>query len=497
MPSTSNPTQPQDGLGRRAVRGASVTIAGQGGRILIQLLSVVVLARLLSPSDYGLFAMVMAVAGIAEVFRDFGLSQAAVQAKSLSEEQRDWLFWINSAIGLILSIIVFFSSWAIAGFFGHGELVQLSQSIAVVFLLNGIATQFRASLTRSLRFTALALIDLTSSAIGLGTAILMGVLGFGVWALAGQLIIQAIVVLLMSAAACRWLPHLPRRGVAIKSFLRFGWHMVATQIITYAGNNADTVTIGLAFGPAPLGIYNRPFQLVMNIANQLRAPITNVAIPILSRLQEAPDRFWKFARVGQSALGYSIVPALALATGAALPATDILLGREWLSSAPILAFLAASAALQTLGYFGYWVYVSKGITGALFQFNLVSVGIKIACLVIGAHWGVTGVAAGYFISAIVSWPLSLIWIAKTIHEVPIRMFTTAFLRMGGLATAAAGTAYMATTWTADFGSWVQLLSALGAVIVLYAAALLIPAPRRDMRELIGVAAMLRREKARP
>ena len=107
-----------EGLGRRAVRGAAVISAGQGLRILIQLASVVVMARLLSPADVGLFAMVMSVAGIAEVFRDFGLSQAAVQAPVLTTQQRSNLFWINSAMGAALAVAVFLSSWGIAALYG-------------------------------------------------------------------------------------------------------------------------------------------------------------------------------------------------------------------------------------------------------------------------------------------------------------------------------------------------------------------------------------------
>ena len=117
------------------------------------------MARLLSPADFGLFAMVMSIAGIAEVFRDFGLSQAAVQAPVLTAQQRSNLFWINSAIGATLAVAVFLSSWGIAALYGQEELAPLAQLASVAFLLNGLATQFRASLNRALRFRALAITD--------------------------------------------------------------------------------------------------------------------------------------------------------------------------------------------------------------------------------------------------------------------------------------------------------------------------------------------------
>lgn len=481
-----------DGLGRKAARGAAVTVVGQSGKILIQLVSVVVLARLLSPNDYGLFAMVMSVAGIAEVFRDFGLSQAVIQAKNVSRDQRDSLFWINSGIGLALSLFVFFGSWGIAAFYRHPELAVLAQAASVVFFFNGLATQYRASLSRALRFKALAGMEIVSAFFGLGIAIVMGALQFGVWALVGQLVGQAFAFLVFSALSCRWIPRLPKRGTPVESFLRFGGNMVATQVIGYVGGNADKVIIGLFLGGAPLGLYTRPYQLVMNIATQLRAPITNVAIPVLSRLQDTPARFWEFARIGQTALGYTIVAALGLATGASIPLTQILLGDQWMASAPIMSFLAAAAALDTLGYFGYWVYVSKGITAALFRYNLLSVSTKLTCLLIGARWGVTGVAAGFLIATSISWPLSLIWIAKSIDSVPIRVFTTNFIRMATLAAVAAGVAKLGTMWAPAEAPWLQLLVATLLAGTVYLLGIAVKPIRHDMQDMIRAARLIGR-----
>lgn len=494
MDAKDSPQPVNDGLGRKAARGAAITVVGQFGKIIIQLVSVVVLARLLSPNDYGLFAMVMSVAGIAEVFRDFGLSQAVVQAKSVSREQRDSLFWINSGIGLALSLIVFFGSWGIAAFYGHPELAPLAQVAAIVFLVNGFTTQYRASLTRSLRFKALAVIDVVSSLVAMAIAIFMGLAGLGAWALVGQLIIQAFLVLVSSAICARWIPRWPKRSTSIRKFMHFGGNMVATQIITYIGGNADRVIIGLFLGAAPLGIYTRPYQLVMNIANQLRAPITSVAIPVLSRLQNSHYRYWDFTRLGQAALGYSILPALGLAAGAAEPLTEILLGSQWLASAPILSVLSAAAGLQTLGYFGYWVYVSKGITGVLFRYNLLSVSIKVLALFAGTPWGVAGVATGYLLATLVSWPLSLIWINKNVSGVPMRSLTYGFVRMGLLASGGGSAAHFAIVIINSSSVWLDLVAASIGILAFYSVATIIPSVRRDMHGLIALRSYLKRSR---
>ena len=134
-----------DRLAQRAARGAGVTLVGQGVRIVLQTATVAVLARLLDPHDYGLLAMVLVIVGIGEIFRDFGLSNAAIQAKTLkSVEQRDALFWVNSVIGLVLTAIVFAGAPLAAWAFGQPNLLHITQVLAFTFIINGLATQYRA-----------------------------------------------------------------------------------------------------------------------------------------------------------------------------------------------------------------------------------------------------------------------------------------------------------------------------------------------------------------
>src|SRR6478736_8040851 len=124
-------------LGQRSARGAAVTMTGQGVKFVVQLSSVVILARLLSPQDYGLMAMALVVVSAAEVVRDFGLSSAAVQAKELSTAQRDNLFWINLTVGLLLSVVALAGADLVGRAYGHPELTTMTRALAVVFLLNG------------------------------------------------------------------------------------------------------------------------------------------------------------------------------------------------------------------------------------------------------------------------------------------------------------------------------------------------------------------------
>ncbi len=150
-------------LGRVAARGAGVTLAGQGARILLQLASVTVLARLLSPGDYGLLAVGLVVVGVGEVFRDLGLTTAAIRAPDLTRGQRDGLFWLNVAAGALLAVLALAAAAPVAALFRQPELADVVRSLSAVFLLNGLTAQYRAGLVRDLRFGAVAGVDLGAS----------------------------------------------------------------------------------------------------------------------------------------------------------------------------------------------------------------------------------------------------------------------------------------------------------------------------------------------
>ncbi|MET4137447.1 O-antigen/teichoic acid export membrane protein [Pseudarthrobacter sp. PvP090] len=474
-----------------------MTMSGQALRIAVQVLSVAILARLLSPAEYGLLAMVAAVIGVADIFRDFGLSTAAIQAKTLSRSQRNNLFWINTSIGLLLSILVWISAPLIAWMYHQPALVPIAQSLAWTFLLNGMATQYRADLNRNLRFTLLATADVIAPAIALGVAAALAAGGAGYWALVAQQLVQFVVMLVIVAAGSGWFPGLPSKSTSMDGMLRFGWNIVATQLINYASNNADSVIIGLRFGVGPLGHYNRAFQLLMTPLNQVRAPATRIAIPILARLQDDEKRYSAFLLRGQSALGHSLGFMLGVGAGASVPLTAVFLGAgEWSGVAPILSLLAVAGVFQVLAFVGYWVYVTRGLTRNLVHYSVVSSLIRVVLIVLGSQWGVIGVAAGYAIAPAVTWPLSFWWLSRC-TPLPVRSLYQGALRIIFVSGVALGTSYGVSAALGQLPAVVALLAAVGAALVVCTAiAVVIPPFRRDLLEIRDLAGRMVRPSRR-
>lgn len=481
-------------LGDTAARGVVTTLSGQALKLVIQVLSVVILARLLTPQDYGLVAMVAVIIGIADLFRDFGLSSAAIQAKTLSDKQRDNLFWLNAALGAVLATIIFCIAPLIAALYNQPKLVEISHVLAATFLLSGLATQYRADLTRRLKFTKLALSDIVAAAVALLVAVIAASMGAGYWALIVQQLTQYAFMLVLVTTGAAWLPGKPSRRTPMDGMIKFGWNLVATQLVGYLSKNIDSLVIGIRFGAVPLGLYSRAFQLLMAPLSQIRSPSTTVALPVLSRLHDDDERFASFVQRGQLALGYTLVTALGVVAGAGLPITELFLGHTWLSLAPILSLLAAAGAFQTLAFVGYWVYLAKGLTKYLFRYSIAESVVTVACILLGSQWGIVGVAAGYAATQAIGWPLSLWWLARY-SKLKVRPLYAAALRIIVVSSVMGVAAHLAVQALHGFPSYVAVVAALLAgYAVLALAAISIPRIRRDVTGVLEIAARARRRK---
>lgn len=485
--------------GRVAARGAAVTTVGQVVRIGVQLAGIVVLARLLDPSAYGVVTMVVAITGIGEVLRDFGLSSAAIQAREVTRAQRTNLFWINTGIGGVLMLLVLGAGYPIAALYGDDRLVPIAAALSVTFLLNGVATQHRADLTRRMRFTALAVVDTTAQVTGLAVAVVLAAHGAGYWALVAQQVVAALVQVVTLVAHTRWVPGLPRRGVPMRQFLRFGSNLAAVQLLGYASRNVDSVVIGATVGATALGLYNRAFQLMMLPLIQINAPSTRVALPVLSRMQDDPVRFRSYLRVGQGALLSATSFVLALCAAQAHAVVEVALGSQWDGVVGPFRVLSVAGFAATAGYATYWVVLAKGLTGANLRFALVSRPLMVLAIAVGGFWGVMGVAVAYAVSSLVLWPAQLLWLSRRSDAPAGMMFITGARVL--LVNAAAGAVSWLSTRLLDAAlaptALVDLLvGGTVLVVALVVAAAVVPAYRRDLRELVAAVGHLRGRRRR-
>jgi PST family polysaccharide transporter len=353
-----------------------------------------------------------------------------------------------------------------------------------MFLVNGLATQYRADLSRRLKFFLLALADVLSPAVALAIATVFALQGAGFWSLVVQQLTQFVVMLTIVVISAGWLPGRPTRKTSMDGMLTFGWNLLATQLVGYVSKNTDSFVIGLRFGAGELGLYNRAFQLLMTPLNQVRAPSTTVALPVLSRLADENARYSHFVERGQIALGYTLVAGLGVVAGAGGPVTELFLGSKWASIAPALSLLAAAGAFQTLAYVGYWVYVSRGLTKYLFRYSVLEAVVTVSLVLIGSQWGFVGVAGGYAVTQAINWPLSFWWLSKW-TPIPVRRLYGGALRIVIVASViAAASSWASFAFEAPLIAVVVALFSGAAVLVL--AATVCPPVRRDLLSVFDV-----------
>lgn len=451
-------------LGTAAARGGSLTLLGQAIKICLQLVGLIILTRLLAPEDFGLTAMVIAFIGVGEILRDFGLSSAAMQAQSLSAAQKSNLFWLNTGFGAAVMILAIAASPLIALFFDEPRLVWITLALSVTFLLNGIGTQFGVELSRNLRFAPLVSVELLAQLFGLVAAFVLALAGAGYWALVAQQIAYALVLCCGRLLVARWRPGFPSRDASVRSFINYGKNMVAAQGLSYAASNTDNLVIGRQFGTVWLGYYNRAYQVLMVPVNQLLNPLTNVVLPVLSKLLGDPARFAR-AVVGLNAMvGLGATAVFSVICAAGVPAVRVLFGAGWAPAGEALQILAVGGLFQVFAFIGYWVFLATAETRMLLRYNLVTKPLVVACVIAGAFWGPLGVAAGYSVGLALSWPILLLWLRRRREFPALRLaLTSAQMVLAGGAVVVVGR-FIVGTGLPDFSAVLACAAVAIAVI---------------------------------
>jgi O-antigen/teichoic acid export membrane protein len=393
----------------RAARGGVVTIVSQGGRMALQVLSTMVLARLLAPQEFGFFAMATAVTGFVTLFQEMGLSAATVQTQEVSHGQISVLFWINVTMGLLVSLVMFLLAGPIAWFYGEPGLVKLVRVLALGPLVGGLSVQHSALLQRQMKFGTRAAISLTAALSGVVSAIVLAWLGAGYWALAAMSLTEECVSTAGRWWACRWHPGLPRRGTRVRGMVAFGSNLVGFNVVNYGARNLDNVLIGRFAGAGALGLYSRAYGLLMMPLAQVNAPVAGVAVPALSRLVDTPQRYRRAYCSLVEKIQMVSVPAISFLVVCADWVVVLFLGPRWHNAATIYALLALAGIVQPLANTTGWLFVTQGRTLEMFRWGLIGGGLAIGSFVAGLPWGAVGVAAAYGLTGLlVSTPL-LMW----------------------------------------------------------------------------------------
>ena len=337
-------TVPQtDGLKQKVVQSGTAKLFGQAANFVLRLAFLTIMARLLSPEEFGLFAMVTVVTGFYGLFTSAGLSSATIQRVTVTDVQISTLFWVNMLIGAVLCALCLATAPALVAFFHEPRLMWVTAAMAVGFLVNAAGVQHIALLQRDLRYVTLTSIEVLAQVASMATGIALAVAGFGLWALVASTLAGPGVMTVLAWITTGWIPGRPHRDAEILSMLRFGGVVTIQVVLHYAAQNIDKVLLGRFRGADTLGIYGRAYQLVAMPMTNLSAAVGWVAFSALSRIQDDPRRYRSYFLKGYGVVVSLVVPILVFATVFADDIVRVVLGAQWTDVSLIFQLLAPAA----------------------------------------------------------------------------------------------------------------------------------------------------------
>src|SRR5207248_8578831 len=382
-------------LKQRTISGGAVTVSAQAAKFVLNLASTVILARLLTPPDFGLVAMVTVVTGFLAMFRHAGLAIPTVQREQITHAQVSNLFWINLGVSGLCALILAALSPAMAWFYRDSRITYITLILSTTFLIGGFRVQHLALLKRQMRFKAIALIEVGSMATGVLAGVAMALLRYRYWSLVGLSLATEIAAFLLTGSVSRWRPQLPSRGAGIGPLVAFGAHQTAGNFIFGLARGCDNLLIGRFYGPAAVGLYSRAAALVIRPMEQFLLPIDAVFLPTLSRLQSQPDRYRStFLRLYEP-IAMSVFFLSSLLLALAMPLTLVLLGRKWEAATAIFAGFTFTAIHLPLATAANWLLTSQGRGKDIFRVTSINAFLTLASFIVGLPFGPLGVAIAF------------------------------------------------------------------------------------------------------
>jgi PST family polysaccharide transporter len=409
------PAKAGGGLRRLAVRGAGVTVFAQATVFAVQLIATVVLARLLTPSDFGVVIMVTTFSLVLMSFGQNGYSEAVIQREELDHFLASNLFWINIAAGLVLAIGFAAAGRLMASFYGDPRVVLVAASISISIFLSSMSVLHVALLKRALHFHVTSTIDVLSNVVSVVVSIILAVAGWGYWALVAAVVVRPLVQTVGAWSLCRWIPSLPRRVTGTASIVRFALHVYGRFSFNYLTRNTDNLLVGWRFGPASLGFYKKAYDLFLLPANQLLIPVADVVLSTLSRLERGSAEYRRYFLNGLSVLAFVGLAGGTMLTIVGKDLIRLLLGAKWGEAGHIFTFFGPGIGIMLIYGPSGLIHLSIGRADRWFKWVAVEFAVTVLLFSLGLRWGPVGIASAWSASFWILFIPAYWYAGKPIH----------------------------------------------------------------------------------
>lgn len=385
----------------RGVKSLLVSATSQLIKLTVNTLCTLALIRILTPSDFGLFAMAAIAFNFLVMFKDVGLSTATVQQRTVSQHQMSTIFWLNQIAGISLLVLGVIAAPLLAGLFGSPEVLPGLLILSACFPVSALGAQHEALLRRMMCFGRVSMADVGSTIASFAIALPLALSGFGWWSLVFQRVAQVVLSTTFLWIVCRWRPSFYFRLSEVRSHAGLGMHVGFSNLFNYASRNADRVLIGWFWNPSVLGLYSKPYDLVVGTAMQVSTPLGQVAQSVFARVSHDRNRYSDAVLVVSLVANMAMLPFATLLISNSHDFVSAVMGNEWAESESVVKWLGLSIAFQLGGAVGMWTFVVENRGRAMSRLTAFTGLLNIAGFVAALPFGIAAVAATYSLLGVV------------------------------------------------------------------------------------------------
>jgi O-antigen/teichoic acid export membrane protein len=456
---------PRSTLDRSLVTGVAWTGGIKWLSQILSWLATLVVARILSPTDYGIAGMAVTYVGLVQLVSEFGLSAAVVQQRDLTTDQIARLGGLSVGLGVIFALLSVALAAPVAAFFGESALQAVVIVMSTTFVIGGLQVLPRSLLTRDLRFRTLGLIEGAEAVVLTGVTITLALMGFGYWALVIGGVASRLVATILMLVFCRHRLAWPRSLDTIAVPLRLGAHVLVASLLWYAFRSADMAVIGRVLGSAALGAYAIGFNIASVPAERLAGLVTRTTPAIFAAVQHDPASLRRYL-LGLTE-GIAIV-TMPVAIGLALVADEFVvtvLGAKWQAAVPVLQLLALAGGIRSIIPLLPQILIATGQARRNTQASVALALTMPVLFLLASRWGITGVA----------------WVWVLVYPAIVIAF---MMRFALAACATTGAQYARSLWPSVSGCAIMAAAVIPAGLMLPADST--PGARLAVKVAVGV-----------
>lgn len=378
----------QQSLKDKTIKGTAWSAIDNVTQMGVSFVVSIVLARLLSPDDYGLIGIINIFTVVCTAIINGGFSSALIRKKDVSDDDYNTSFIVNFGLSLLLYALVFFASPLIADFFGREELVWLTRVSSLTMIIGALAIVQQTRLTKRIDFKTQTKITLTASVISGVIGITMAFLDFGVWALVAQMLSAQVLRTVLLWVYNHWIPSLRFNKNSFHELFGFGWKMMVSGIIDNVWQQLYQVVVGKYYSPATLGQYTRAKQFSQMFSSNLTGVIQRVTYPVLSDIQDEKERMVEaYRKIIKITMFFTL--SLMFALGAiSEPLLNCLIGEKWHEAATYLPLICIIGSFYPLHAINLNMLYVQGRSDVFLGLEIIKKIISIGPLLIGALVGI-------------------------------------------------------------------------------------------------------------